>query len=54
MLVAVPSRRTSEDGVVGDCVSAPPPFVGQTDVGAIKLALGEMFPAASAARTLIV
>ena len=33
MLVAVPSRRTSEDGVVGVCVSALPALVGQTAVG---------------------
>ena len=52
MLVAVPSRRTSEDGVVGVCVSALPPLVGQTAVGAITLELGETFPAASAATTL--
>ena len=52
MLVAVPSRRMSEDGVVGDCVSAALPFVGQTAVGAFTLALGETFPAASAATTL--
>ena len=45
MLAAVPSRRMSEDGVVGACVSAPPPLVGQTAVGAITLVLGETLPA---------